>query len=945
MASLSLKQQAFIKLMKNGEDYERRGFELLLQHSDFPAFFDALQDEGLFDPSRNFGPVEADKPGYYRVPYWPPLNYFEAVARFAGEKADAALAEKVMGVIRGVSQWRDGDGKPRDNHSTWQSFAKILGLLPSSAVSLADIDLAPIWFTGRFDRSMASHALMVSLRKFLASGDHGDWVKACRILYHCTAVIKVDDSEIERATSDVQTVLDDHWLKQLIASTATEFGRKVGKEAAGIFRDRVSEVFARTMDGRATSLLRPAIEDHQQNHDRRGAYNHFVEGLRDTVLAWADTNIEEARPFVAALLDSGTEILERIAIYVLDQRFELLPNLTSKAIAPAMFDAAHRHELYHFLHNHFQQLTEDEKASVLEVIRNLPLRGSGDDAERRRRNIQRDWLKSIAGKSYEPIERWLLELNDEPADFQKLVPPDFSSYHEMRWGFGPTPYEAQELVAYAQAGTLVDHLNEFEPSSDWDGPSTRSLSDAVIEAVGAAPDAFLDELPRFLAAKPEYQYAIIAGFKKLWDAWDGRRPDLSWDRIWPDLIGFFEAILNSEDFWKGEVSEESDLSPTRNWIPPVVAEFLESGTANDDKAYTPALLPRTLRIIVTLLDKAEPLAEPLKADALTVAMNTNKGKAVEALINHALRACRLSDKAGNSHTDAWREYEPLFDRELSLCRNGNFEFSALAGAYIVNFHYMNGDWVHTNLKLLFPIEFSANCFAALDGIAFAPSLKPIVDDLIAVGVVDWALRQKGMGPHARESLLQRLGLSYLSGDEQLTSARFAYLFQDRRFDDLTEIGRYFWMVRGEALTDEQKERIFLFWDGCVAWATTLDSPPAGLLSQLSLLSCYLGAVDQRALKLLVAVAPFTPVNYHADSLIEELARLAETRPGEVAQVLDVLLQTYRPTFDFEDRLKNLIVYLAAHPQSRSNAILSVERVRHLPGMVQLYSSLTSSVRF
>ena len=61
MSSLSSKQQAFIKLMKNGEDYERRGFELLLQRSDFQTFFDALADEGLFDPSRNSGPVEADK--------------------------------------------------------------------------------------------------------------------------------------------------------------------------------------------------------------------------------------------------------------------------------------------------------------------------------------------------------------------------------------------------------------------------------------------------------------------------------------------------------------------------------------------------------------------------------------------------------------------------------------------------------------------------------------------------------------------------------------------------------------------------------------------------------------------------------------------------------------------------------------------------------------------
>src|ERR1700730_14365067 len=65
MSSLSSKQQAFIKLMKNGEDYERRGFELLLQRSDFPVFFDALANEGLFDRSRNLGPVGGEQPALF----------------------------------------------------------------------------------------------------------------------------------------------------------------------------------------------------------------------------------------------------------------------------------------------------------------------------------------------------------------------------------------------------------------------------------------------------------------------------------------------------------------------------------------------------------------------------------------------------------------------------------------------------------------------------------------------------------------------------------------------------------------------------------------------------------------------------------------------------------------------------------------------------------------
>jgi hypothetical protein len=73
-------------------------------------------------------------------------------------------------------------------------------------------------------------------------------------------------------------------------------------------------------------------------------------------------------------------------------------------------------------------------------------------------------------------------------------------------------------------------------------------------------------------------------------------------------------------------------------------------------------------------------------------INTAKGKAIEALLDHALRRCRLSDKAKKSHAKAWRELQPFFDAELAQCRYGNFEFSALAGAYIGNLHYMSADW-------------------------------------------------------------------------------------------------------------------------------------------------------------------------------------------------------------------------------------------------------------
>jgi CHAD domain-containing protein len=67
--------------------------------------------------------------------------------------------------------------------------------------------------------------------------------------------------------------------------------------------------------------------------------------------------------------------------------------------------------------------------------------------------------------------------------------------------------------------------------------------------------------------------------------------------------------------------------------------------------------------------------------------------------------------------------------------------------------------------------------------------------------------------------------------------------------------------------------------------------------------------------------------------------VANTGPVEVGKVLETLLAEYAPAFDPEDQLKRLITKLAAHSGSRGDAILCLEFVRYLPGMIQLYSQL------
>jgi hypothetical protein len=515
---------------------------------------------------------------------------------------------------------------------------------------------------------------------------------------------------------------------------------------------------------------------------------------------------------------------------------------------------------------------------------------------------------------------------------------------ETRWGHGPTPYPVQELVAFAKDGNIVDQLNSFTQNSSWSGPSTRSLVDTLIEAVAAEPTLFLGVLDFFLAAKRPYQYGLIAGFKKLWDApTDPKKPvDINWNNAWPELMGFFDSLIRPDSFWAEDVTESDVLTPTRDWIPSVISDFLRAGTRDDKTAYNPNLLPQGWSLIEILVRRSIKQNEADPSRAMDKAINSPKGQAIEALIDHALRFCRVSDAQAGNHADAWAAMTPLFDEQLAEYQNANYEFSTLAGAYVAHIHYMSTDWCERNFAKIFAKDFPQNCLSAIDGLARAPPSAPIYDLLLSHGIVIWALRNSPAEFRARENILERIALAYLWGKETLNSDNFNFIFGGKRFDDLQHIAHYLWSVSGQPLTEKQKTLILEFWKECVARTRDAASQPAHLLSAISQLSVYVTSLGQQEEALLLAVAPFVGVEHNADDFFKNLDRLVNNNSAAVCRVLDAALTGYKPDFDFEDRLKTLLRKLALREETRNDALRLAERlVGRFPGVVELYQEITS----
>jgi hypothetical protein len=935
LTNLPSKFESFLQTMRQGEEFARHGFDLLAKRSEPEQYFDALDQAGFFDPANNSGPVPSTNPDFVSIPFWHALSYLEAVAKRAAEHSDIELAGKILKVIRAVSSFREPGGEARDNYNTYYKFAEIFGVLPLRSITSDDIPLVSVWLSSKFDDGLVGNSLGKGLlKRLLASGTPEDIDKACGLMKQCMAFRWLPKGV--RGSRELVTLIDDYWLREIINAFAKELGTKAGLPAVTIFEDGLRDIFSDVRRSYGSTLWRAAIEDNEQNADFRAAENRFVEGMRNSLDGWIGIDPMSAKDFIGDALNDDSEIIRRIALHTVTEHFELLKLAFESIIATPLFTSGHRHELYRLLAERFEELSPRGKAAVIKAIRDLPPPTTGEQPLRRLKFIQRDWLSAI--KDQPEASSWFAELSAD----QELGPltdhPDFLSYHETRWGPGPTPFGTESLVAFAEDGTLVNRLNGFTETDSWKGPTLGGLVAALEGAVASKPNIFLPLLESFHGAKIHFQHALLEGFKRAFDPSSEKKPDFEWSAAWPKLMAYFVKCIADPTFFADSTEENVDRIPTRGWMRTLIASFLEAGTKDDKTAYPAGLLPQGWTIINALLERAPETEASLK-DPMTHALNTEKGHIIGAMYNHALRVCRIAKREQQSMADAWSSLKGTFDAELAKCQNANYEFSTLTASYISNIEFMSRPWLVDNVKRLFPAhEYPVNFKVALGGLAYATPTRVIYQLLAANEVFSDALTAKVEENQSRHRVVEWVSLAYLWGDETLDSAIIKLIFSAGS-DDLVIVTDFFGSVHREKLTDEQVRKILAFWKSCIAWSRSQRSAPEQLLSRLSRLSPYLKTLDEETKELLLEVVPYVHNDYAAGQMVEELSRFVDSSPSGSAEILERMLDANAPNYDLDNRLKDLIEKLA-DLGLRSEAIRCTEKLRKtLPGMVDLYRRL------
>ena len=605
----------------------------------------------------------------------------------------------------------------------------------------------------------------------------------------------------------------------------------------------------------------------------------------------------------------------------------------------------YRYEMYELLSARFVEMTDEQKSATLDAVRNLsaPDIIEEEDQEQWLKSEQRQWLSAIVNKSDASVDSWFAELDADESIGKLSSHPNFSYYSEAGFRTDTSPYTIQELLYFAENGTLVNQLNEFKETNNRRGPTRDGLANTLADAVKENPEIFLKSITEFDKADYSYKYGIINGFKQLWDTHTKEQDkNIDWDEAWEKLIGFFETILNDEGIRQKAEGDNFHRTPTQNGTQPIIAEFLNAGTRVDNYSYPATLLSRTRKLITQMLENTEPAVEAAE-EAVSQAINSAKGKAIEALFIHTLRECRVKDKEVEEHHTIWSEIRPNFEKELDKCKGTNFEFSALAGNYLIYLDYISHEWLQENIQRIFPEEYTENFRCALNGLVYERISQPVYDMLAEAGILDRALRIELKGTHTKEGLLERIALAYLWGNESLTGPRFTYLFKAACLDFLEIISNFFQSSDSRELEPEQVNRMIGFFNYTIDWSQSLNEPPAKLLSSLSMIICYIKSIDDEVLKRLKYVTPFLD-DYNGSRYIEELERLTENNKPEVCEIFLNLSVTYLPSYDHEDRLKLFIRKIAGYDSDLKNVALHYAddlAKNDMPGMMELYHELRS----
>jgi len=902
--TLTPKQRSAIERAKRNPNLQR----ILFSRAAGIHWFSAFKEAGFLRPTDIPPPTSAKEEGYVSIPAWPITDYLVATSPELLAPENEGCAVEFLGFIRASTAYAKEHNY--GNYRVWWQFSKILRNIPTHLIRLDDVTAVDYWLDDLYERGLVAESLgedwLISLL------DRDD--EHCRTIAMSLLAALYKTKLVEKhygASTEKEVILRfNSWhAKELTKKVAAKAGRVLGLVAIELFQNRLEHILAELNNDRWSAVWRSAIEDHEQNDDPDDAEDIIVEAYRDSLLGYIEQAPLAANEYVGRILESPFETTRRIAIYAIDQRYQQLSKMVGRAIVGHHFTSNFQHELWHLLHNHYPQFSEVEKRIVQTAIASLvKADDKGQQSEGATAYKRAIWLSAIKdyGDDVAQLYRQSIDvIGGEPEH------PDFSSYMSVGGIDHETPIAKDELLSL-DAQQLVNRLDSYQDTGRFGEPGLEGLVKALRQVVKAEPLRFHNQMHQFSRLDLAYVYELIEAYGELWT----EKAQLPWEEIWGYLLLFCEDIVTQDRFWLPENAQErSAFVANRYWVVGGIGRLIENGTKTDEHAFPEKFLEQAERILRILLEKEE--GEEFKPDsnAVFLAINSPRGRCIEALINLTFRSCRLADTHGGVHVETWSHFQPRYDAELARADRGEYEFVTLVVNYLPNFLYISKDWVFTNLESIFDQKNYQKWLCAMQGYAYVGKVyEGIYKYLKENGHFVRALDDENLKKNVDEKIIQNIAVAYVNDLEKLEdeTSLIHQLLVRRKHPELSQLIWFLWTLRKDG--DEKiRAKVFELWPRILAVIDTSTREGKQLASKLCDWTVFVNEVNQTNKLLILSVVPYAD-EHHSYDLLRSIARISEYQPSEAYEIWRCVLDTAQPSYPKEAIQKTLANLAGVGPE-------------------------------
>jgi hypothetical protein len=691
-------------------------------------------------------------------------------------------------------------------------------------------------------------------------------------------------------SAERQGVIGPYQLSVSLKASAKRLGERRGGTAVEMLCARLLEAIGGAKEDDYSYIWRSAIEDHEQDSHEESHRSVLVDAVRDAALGATEKPSDDAASCIEALLENQAQVLVRIGIYVCGENYGSVGQVFWKCARPEWFvDVNYWHEVFWFIKKAFNKFSAPQRQQFLEIVGQVNCE-EVDEAKREEwvHEHQRDLLHPAVGlgdaeldiRYKELVERW------GPVGEQ----PDFHSYSTGGWIGERSPTTAEALVA-ASSEDLEQLFKSFRPEPQaWDGPTYRGFAATISAAVRASEVGFSPHFKLFQVQLPAYQHGLLRGLKERWA--DDKR-----DIAWEDVVALIESIVGHPGFAHELKKEPADgWEPSVRWVVTDIADLFKAG-AKREQPLPHALLPRCLEILKLVLVILSPERRVEVNDAVSHAINSPRGRTLEAFIHIALAMRR--QEVDTMAKESWARVGPVLDSELASSMSGdNLDFSALAGMYCANFHYLNAEWTEANIDRIFSLTDESSWRCAAQGFSYQSYLHDwLYRQLAAAGHLRKMIVGAGLPSQVSKRAVEFVGVAYLKGMETFEhDGLLASLVDSLDRTALTHLNWFFWTQRpGEDhKASPHGSKVMEFWRRVDARIRADSGDFSDLRSSLSLLAVFLNDLNSPMVEVWESAAPYAQRSHHGYVLLEQMARLVGQYPKEVARVFQAALTSFLP---------------------------------------------------